>query len=197
MTLFRTLCLALPLAVLPFAVSNPLTATTAPVEGAWKIDAVHSSVIFKVKHLNTSWAYGRFNTFSGEIVHDAADVSKSKVSCEIDVASIDTANKDRDGHLMSPDFFSAREFPKIRFTSNKVEARGDKLAVSGEFEMHGVKKPMTLLVEKTGNSKTERFGERVGFHATTTLKRSDFGMKFMLDGIGDDIEVMLSLELTR
>lgn len=191
------LLLSLPLVSIPLFLGGSTTAAAPLAEGAWKIDAVHSAVLFKVKHLNTSWSYGRFNTFSGEIVHDAADASKSRVQCEIDVASIDTANKDRDGHLLSPDFFSAREFPKIRFTSSKVEARGDKLAVTGEFEMHGVKQPMTLLVEKTGASKTERFGERVGFHATATLKRSDFGMKTMLEGIGDEIEVTLSLEATR
>lgn len=196
--MLRTTLFVLTLACAPLLLlSNRGEALAVTPAGAWKIDTVHSTVLFKIKHLNTSWAYGRFNSFSGEVVHDAAELAKSSVRCEIDVASIDTANKDRDGHLTSPDFFSAREFPKLTFTSNKVEARGDKLAVSGDFEMHGVKKPITLLVEPTGNSKTERFGERVGFHATTTLKRSDFGMKTMLEGIGDEVEITLSLELTR
>jgi polyisoprenoid-binding protein YceI len=195
--MIRSLLLLFPLAFAPLLLTSGTPAAAPLAEGAWKIDAVHSTVLFKVKHLNTAWAYGRFNSFSGEIVHDAQDPAKSKVSCEIDVASVDTANKDRDAHLVSPDFFSAREFPKIRFTSNKVEARGDKLAVSGEFEMHGVKQPLTLLVEKTGSSKSDRFGERVGFHAVATIKRSEFGMKTMLEGIGDEVEVTLSLEATR
>jgi polyisoprenoid-binding protein YceI len=196
--MLRTTLFVVTLACAPLLVlSNRSEALAVAPPGAWSIDTVHSTVLFKIKHLNTSWTYGRFNSFRGEVVHDAAEPAKSTVRCEIDVASIDTANKDRDGHLTSPDFFSAREFQKLTFTSTKVEARGERLAVTGEIEMHGVKKPITMLVEPTGSSKSERMGERAGFHATTTLKRSDFGMKTMLEGIGDEVEIILSMELTR
>lgn len=189
--------LAAPLFLIPLAFRSPEPAARA-ADGVWKIDAVHSAVLFKVKHVGTSWSFGRFNEISGEITYDEAKPENSKVSVSIDPNSIDTNNKKRDDHLRSPDFFSVKEFPKATFTSTKVAKSGDKLSVTGDLTLHGVTKSITFTAEKVGSSDIPQMGgPRTGFYAETTLKRSDFGMKGMLEGIGDEVTLTLSLETTH
>jgi len=187
--LFLAPLLLIPLAQKPAAPANA---------GAWKIDAVHSTVLFKVKHLGTSWSIGRFNGVSGELTLDEAKPENTKLGVEIDAGSVDTNNKARDDHLRSEEFFSAKEFPKIAFTSTKVAKSGEKYTITGELALHGVKKSISFTAEKVGSSNIEvAGGPRIGFLAQTTIKRSDFGMDGHLDAVGDEVELTLAIELAH
>jgi polyisoprenoid-binding protein YceI len=164
---------------------------------AYQIDAVHSSVLFRAKHLGVTYFYGRFNEFSGNITMDEADVSKSKVEFEVKTASVDTANAKRDQHLRSPDFFNAKQFPVLTFKSTKVSEKAGQeniLEVTGDFELHGVKKSITVDVEITGKGKSPQGGELIGFETTFAIKRSEFGMTYGMQGVSDDIRITVSIE---
>lgn len=188
--------LLLPVLLLPLSFAAPAQIKApAPAGGAWKIDTVHSTVLFKIKHAGASWTFGRFDEFSGEVTYDEAKPENCKVNCEIKVASVDTNNKKRDSDISGPDFLSVKEFPTMTFASTKVEKQGDKLAITGDLTLRGVKKSLTFTAEKVGSS--TMMGARTGFLAQTTIKRSDFGMKGMLEAIGDDVELTLAIEATH
>jgi polyisoprenoid-binding protein YceI len=160
----------------------------------FKIDPVHSSIGFSVKHLGVSEFYGRFNDVSGQVVFDKADPSKSSVEVTIPVESIDTHNEKRDQHLKSPDFFNAKQFPTIIFKSKSVEGSGDTYKATGDLTLHGVTKPLTLEIKRGPEGKGMEGEIRAGGEARFTLKRSDFGMNFMQGALGDEVTVLLSLE---
>lgn len=163
----------------------------------YNIDAVHSAVIFRAKHLGVSYNYGRFNDFSGSITMNETDVSKSNIELEVKTASVDTANNKRDQHLRSPDFFNAKQFPVITFKSTKVSPKPGQenmLEVTGDFSLHGVKKSITVDVEITGEGKSRKGEALIGFETTFNIKRSEYGMNFELKGISDDIRITVSVE---
>lgn len=164
--------------------------------GVYAIDAVHSTVHFKVKHANTSWFIGRFDGKEGTVQLDPAAPEKSSVDVTIAVDSIDTGNGDRDKHLKSAEFFDAAQFPKATFKSKSVAKKGNALAVSGDLSLHGVTKPVTIDMEQTGSG--EMMGSSiVGFFGTLAIKRSDFGMKSYLDMLGDDVTLTISIEAAK
>jgi polyisoprenoid-binding protein YceI len=160
----------------------------------FKIDPVHSSVVFSVMHLGVSNFHGRFNDIKGTVVLDKADPSKSSVDLTIPVESVDTKNEKRDQHLKSPDFFNAKQFPVMTFKSKKVEGSGDAFTVTGDFTLHGVTKPLTLEVKKVGEGKGMEGEIRAGGETHFTIKRSDHGMSFMQGPLGDEINIVVSLE---
>jgi polyisoprenoid-binding protein YceI len=194
------LLLLVPLCLVPLAFRAPATAplASAPAEGAWKIDPVHSTVLFKIKHLGTSWTIGRFDTLAGEVSFDEAKPENSKVRCEIDTASVDTNNKKRDSDISGADYLSVKEFPKMTFASTKVAKAGEKFSISGDLTLHGVTKSITFTAEKVGSSDIKEMGgPRLGFYAETSIKRSDFGMKNMLEGASDEVALTLAIECTH
>jgi len=172
-------------------------APQASYSGTYSIDAVHSAVIFRVKHMDTSWSYGRFNTFSGTIEVDEKNPEKCSVSFSIEMDSLDTNNKKRDTGLKSQEFFDAVQFPTSSFASKTVKKTADKkYSVTGDLELHGVTKPVTLDLENTGFSDS-KMGVRAGYLATFTIQRSDFGLTAMTGAIGEAVEITVSLEATQ
>jgi polyisoprenoid-binding protein YceI len=158
----------------------------------FRVDPVHSSMLFRVKHMNTSYIWGRFNECSGTVKLDDADPS---FAVQVKVDSIDTANAKRDQHLEGPDFFSARQFPTISFKSTNVKKLGPTTYdVEGTLTLHGVSKPIQVRVDRIGTTKGPMGGTITGLSTTFTIKRSDFGMKFMLQGVGDEVLVSANLE---
>jgi polyisoprenoid-binding protein YceI len=149
--------------------------STLPATGTWSIDASHSEVSFKVRHLGISKTRGRFGTFTGEIVV-ADDPEQSRVDVEIDAASIDTKDAGRDEHLRSADFFDVASFPTLTFVTNGVTRRGDDWVVTGDLTIRGVTRPVVLETEVTGLATDPWGNDRVGFHATTEVNREDFGL---------------------
>lgn len=160
----------------------------------YKVDPVHSSVVFSIKHNGVTNFYGAFKEISGAVTFDAADPSKSTVELTVPVESLDTRSDKRDQHLKSPDFFNAKQFPAITFKSNKIEGSGESYKISGDLTIHGVTKPITVDFKRGpdgqgGGGKTVGGGE-----ARFTIKRSDYDMKFMTGPLGDDVNIILSLE---
>jgi polyisoprenoid-binding protein YceI len=184
-----------------------VTALAAPglaVAQNWTIDTVHSNVTFKVRHLFTKVS-GEFNDFAGTITFDPAQPEQAKVEAVIQVASIDTKNEKRDGHLKSGDFFAVDEFPEITFKTTKVTPDGDKLQVTGDLTMRGVTKPVILEVEFLGAGPHPMMdgGMVAGFTATTTINRKDFDISWnkVLDNggalLGDEVEIALEVEAVQ
>ena len=167
---------------------------SANAADTFKLDPVHSFVLFSVQHLGVANTYGRFDDISGIVVFDKEDSSKSSVQLSVPVESLDTHNSIRDKSLKSPDFFDAKQFPTMTFKSTKVEGSGDTLKVSGDLTIHGVTKPMTVDFKKGGEGKGV-FGEmRGGGETHFTIRRSDFGMNFEQGEVGDEVNIILSLE---
>jgi polyisoprenoid-binding protein YceI len=164
----------------------------------YTVDPVHSSVSFKIQHLGISWVHGRFNTFKGSFAIDKADPAKSSFELTINADSVDTANKQRDTHLNSPDFFDANQFPTITFKSTRVKPTKEGYEVTGEMTMHGKTKPISLKLEGGKEAEFPKGMKRTGFSTDFTLKRSDFGMVDKQPGaLGDEVHVSIGIEGTR
>ncbi|CAN5634119.1 YceI family protein [soil metagenome] len=168
---------------------------------SWDLDSVHTHVGFSVKHMMVSTVRGQFRTFSGKVGLDEKDFTRSTFEGDIDVASIDTGNTDRDNHLRTNDFFDVANHPKITFKSTKIEAAGDAYKVHGDLTIRGVTKPVTLDVEFHGTSKNP-YGKTVaGFGAITTINRKDFGVAFnaILEtggvAVGEKVKLEIEVEV--
>ncbi len=158
------------------------------------VDPTHSSVFFRIKHLNVSYFLGRFNTVSGKFVLDADRPSNSSIEVTVKTDSIDTNSADRDKHMKGPQFFNVQKFPEMTFKSTKITKSGDHAyKVEGEFTLLGKTLPLTVQIEHVGEGRTF-MGQRSGFFTTFTIKRSDFGMNAMLGGLGDEIYLTLGIE---
>jgi polyisoprenoid-binding protein YceI len=165
----------------------------------YTIDNIHSSLIFRIKHMDVGYIYGRFNTFSGGFAFDEKSPADNALSVEIQADSVDSANAARDKHLKGNDFFNVREFPKITFKSTKFKAVDAKTyEVAGDLTLHGVSKSVTARLERTGTAEDKKFKViRTGFETTFTIKRSDFGMKFGIPFLGDEVRITFAAEGTR
>jgi polyisoprenoid-binding protein YceI len=173
----------------------PALAAAAPVN--YQIDAAHSSVQFAVTHLGLARIVGRFHQLQGSFGYDAAHIENSSARITVQAGSIDTGHDERDQHLRSDEFFDATRFPAIRFESKSVSGNGSGFVLSGDLTLLGVIRPVTFQVNKIGEGRDPWGGRRAGFEATTTLKRSDFGMRYMLGPVGDAVTVTVDIEGIR
>ena len=178
----------------------PTTATSIPgyVAGTWNIDPVHSEVGFSVRHMMVSKVRGKFDTFSGEIV-TGDDPLGSSVTAEIELASINTGNEQRDGHIRSVDFFEVDKHQKMTYRSTGVRADGGDYVLDGELTLKGVTKNVPLKLELNGFGPDPYGGTRAGFSATAEIKRGDFGVNFGLGEAGgavvsDKVTIQLEIE---
>jgi polyisoprenoid-binding protein YceI len=161
----------------------------------YSMDPQHTYAHFSVNHLGFSTMQGRFDKSSGKVILNRAAKSGS-VDVTIEAASITTGFGKRDDHLRSPDFFNVVEFPNLTYKSSAVKFKGDiPVSVEGNLTLLGVTKPVTLtiLAFKCGNHPMYK-KELCGADATAQIKRSDFGMKFGLPNIGDDIKLVFEVE---
>jgi polyisoprenoid-binding protein YceI len=180
-------------------------ATASPTVTTWKIDAAHSHVEFAVRHLMISTVKGRFAGVDGTITLDEATPQAAEVNVRIEAASIDTREAQRDGHLRSADFFDVVTFPYITFTGKGPVApdADQQFTLAGDLTIHGVTRPVVLDVTAQGRGTDPWGNERLGYSATTKIKRSDFGLTWnqALEAggvlVGDDIKVSLELELIK
>lgn len=185
------------LAIAPSGSAQHASGTTAASASDYVIDPVHSAVIFRIKHNQAAFNYGRFNGIDGVVMYDEAE-GVTSVKVNVDTASVDTANKNRDDHLRSPDFFNAKQFPKITFKSTSVKKNGEHAYdVTGDFTLNGVTKPLTVTLDHTGSGKTMQGGDVAGFETTFTIVRSEFGMTKFLPGVGDEVRLMIGLEAAK
>ena len=145
----------------------------------WKIDPVHSSVQFTVKHMLITEVVGQFNEYDATLISSKADFSDAKLEATINIQSIDTDNEKRDAHLNSEDFFYSEKYPKISFKSNSVEPIDVKTSkITGDLTIRGITK--TVVFEtRYGGTITDSYGNtRSGWQASTTINRFDFGLKW-------------------
>lgn len=143
----------------------------------WKLDPAHSTIGFSVKHMMIARVRGRFMQAEGELrIPEDSSIPKA-VTVRIDVASIDTREEKRDDHLRSGDFFNAEMHPKIAFQSTSIEPRGDeRFTVTGDLTIRDVTRRVTFDVRVEGRGKDPWGGERIGYSAEFSIKRSDFGI---------------------
>lgn len=141
----------------------------------WTIDPTHAQVEFAVKHMAISTVRGQFKTFTatGE-TNDAG--MPTALTMEIDAASISTNNEQRDGHLVSPDFFDAANFPKLTFTAKKISGTADALTIVGDLTIKGVTKSVTLTGEMASPIKDPWGNQRTSLSVTGKISRGDFGL---------------------
>lgn len=172
-----------------------ISALPSQAADKFTLDNQHSYVLWEIEHLGFSKQVGKWYV-DGFVLLDKDHPDQSKVEASVDINSLITGLPELDKHLKSPSFFDAVQFPKATFISNKVDVINDKSAkVSGMLTMHGVSKPVTLMVtlNKTGeNPINNKIG--VGFTATTTIKRSDFGMNTLLPNLGDEVTISIGAE---
>lgn len=172
--------------------------TQAGASDSYKVDPVHSSAIFRAKHVGASYVWGRFNDPAGILVLDAADPTKCSFTVDIQVAKIDTHNEQRDSDLKSPTFFDAKEYPVISFKSTAVKkGEGTVLQVTGDLLMHGTTRSITVPVELVGTGEFPPGTKRAGVEATFSVKMSDYGIKGMPGAVSDEIKIIVALEGTR
>ncbi|RXJ86151.1 YceI family protein [Arcobacter sp. CECT 8985] len=164
--------------------------------GTYNVDASHSNVGFKVKHLMISNVTGKFDKFSGSFEYDEKTKTLKSLTGNVDVASINTENKKRDGHLKSKDFFDAANFPKLTFKLKKVE--DDK--AYGVLTMKGVSKDVVFDFENNGTVKDPWGNQRVGLELSGKINRKDFGLnwnKALEAGgvmVGENVKLNIELE---
>ena len=163
-----------------------MTATTdntvvETLTGDYQIDPTHSRLGFAAKHAMVATVRGQFKVYSGEVHLDEENPENSRAKVEIDVASVDTGNADRDAHLRTPDFFDLENHPKITFVSTKVEKVDDDVyTLIGDLTINGTSNPVSVEWELTGTSTDPWGGFRVGFEGKSTVNRRDWDLAWNL-----------------
>jgi polyisoprenoid-binding protein YceI len=170
----------------------------------YKIDAAHSEITFKVKHLMITNVTGNFTKFDATLESSKEDFTDAKISFEADVDSISTNNEQRDGHLKSEDFFAAEKFPKLSFVSssfNKVS--GGEYKLVGELTLRGVCKQIELSVEYGGTA-TDPYGQvKSGFEITGKISRKEFGLTWTATTeaggivVSDEVKLNLAVQMIK
>jgi polyisoprenoid-binding protein YceI len=170
----------------------------------WNIDNTHTDIGFSIRHMVVSKVRGRFTRYSGSVKLDEADLTRSEVAIDIDAASIDTGVADRDTHLRSADFFDVEHYPALAFRSRRIEKLSDeRYRVTGDLTIRDVSREVELDVEYGGRAKDPWGNERLGFAASTSLNRKDFGLGWnqILEAggvlVGERVDIQLELELVK
>jgi polyisoprenoid-binding protein YceI len=175
------------------------TTTSIPgyVAGTWNIDPVHSEVGFTVRHMMVSKVRGKFDTFSGQLVTGENPLDSS-VTAEIELASINTGNEQRDNHIRSADFFEVEKHQKMIYRSTGVRLVDGEYVLDGELTIKNITRSVPLKLELNGFAPDPYGGTRAGFTATGEINRSDFDVKFGLAEGGGTVvsdKVNLALEI--
>jgi polyisoprenoid-binding protein YceI len=172
---------------------------------SWKIDPVHTSVEFKIRHLMISWVKGVFTDVEGTADFNEANQAGSSVKVQIKTASVDTKNKKRDDHLRSSDFFDAATYPVMTFVSKKVVTNnGQPAQIVGDLTIRDVTREVSLEVEDFSHTVVDPWGNtRRGATASTEIKRKDYGLtwdKMLETGgvvVGNEVRISLEVELIK
>lgn len=162
----------------------------------YTIDKAHSAAIFKAHHMRAGYTYGMFLDVEGVINADPANAAANSVNVTIKTDSVTTHDDKRDKHLKGPDFFNTKQFPTMTFKSTSVTKVDDTtMTLNGDLTIRGVTKPVTAKAIRTGIGKNPQTGaEIIGYETTFTIKRSDFGMSYMVGDIGDEVTLIIGLE---
>lgn len=171
---------------------------------SWNLDTSHSRIGFAVKHMMVSTVRGEFKRFSGTLQLDEQDFTKSAIAGEIEVASLDTRDENRDAHLRSADFFDVERFPTITFKSTRIEPKGgNAYVVYGDLTIRGVTREVAIETEYSGTQKNPWGATMVGFSGTAEINRKDFGVEWnvALEAggwlVGEKVKLEIEVELTK
>jgi polyisoprenoid-binding protein YceI len=170
----------------------------------YNIDAAHSEITFKIKHLMITNVNGRFTKFEGKMVTENDSFENADIDFEADIDSINTNNEQRDGHLRTGDFFDAAQYPKLTFKSTSFEKQSDEIyKLNGNLTLHGVTKPITMSAE-FGGASTDFYGNaKIGFELTGSLKRKDYGLEWNAAletggvALSDEVKLMLDIQMIK
>ena len=177
------------------------TATTTKT--AWGVDATHSEVQFKVKHLVISTVTGFFRKFSGKVESETEDFNGAKVTFSLDTNSIDTNVADRDAHLKSPDFFAAEQHPTIDFNGVLSKVEGTEYTLKGDLTVRGTTKKVELAVEYNGTAADHWGNFRAGFEINGKINRKDYALNWSAVTeagnlvVADEVKLHINVEVVR
>jgi polyisoprenoid-binding protein YceI len=182
-----------------------MSTATAASAATYTIDPAHSSAGFKIRHFMVAYIRGGFSGVTGDVIFDAANPSNTKINASIDATTLHTHDEKRDAHVKGADFLDVEKFPKITFVSKRLTLNGkNEWEIVGELTMHGVTKEVTLEADSAPAEAKDPWGNiRSGASATTTIKRSDFGLTFnapLETGgvmLSDEVQIHLEIELIK
>jgi polyisoprenoid-binding protein YceI len=171
---------------------------------SWQIDPAHSQIQFSVRHMMISNVRGRFENFTGAIEFEEKDPTRSLVDVQIETASINTRETQRDNHLKSPDFLNAEKYPYLSFKGKRIEKIDDSHGrVIGDLTIRDVTKEVALDVEYAGQAKSPWGTVSAGFSATAKINRKDWGLTYnqVLETggvmVGDVVNITIDLEIVK
>lgn len=189
--------IVVPLIIAVFGMGGFFLSPAAAAD-TYSVDTTHSYVIFRIKHLGVGYSFGRINGVKGSFSFDDAAPEKGAFDIQVPADGADTNQDKRDKHIKSADFFDAAKYPVISFKSKSVKALGkDVFEVSGDLNFHGKTRPLTVKASHTGSGKDPWGSYRKGFEAAFSIKRTDFGIDFMLNGLSDEVLITVSIEGIR
>ena len=171
---------------------------------SWEIDPAHASAQFSVRHMMISNVKGEFTKVTGKVVYDPKNIAGASLEAFIDTNSITTREPRRDAHLKSADFLDVAKFPTIQFKSTKFVKAASGLTILGDLTIHGVTKPVTLVVDGPSPEIVDpRNGPKIGASATTKINRKDFGMTYnaLVEAggmvVGEEVTISIDVELVK
>lgn len=170
--------------------------TTAVPTGTWNLDPVHSSVGFAVR-------YSGIGTFRGTFEEIDASLADGKLEGVAKVASVKVDDENLTGHLQSPDFFDAEQYPELRFVSHEIERDGDRVSIRGELALRGVTQPVEIAGTATGPLENAYGQQRLGLDLETTVNRRDFGISWNMElpgggqALADDVLITANVALVQ
>ncbi len=176
-----------------------LSFTCAAETQTWQIDPNHTAAQFSVRHLGISTVGGVFEKSSGTVIFDPSDPAKATIDATIDATTFNSRVQMRDNDVRSPHFLDVAKYPTITFKSTRTEVAGaGTLKITGDLTIHGLTKQVVLDVEGRSQAIKDPMGNlRIGANATTKINRNDFGITTMPGIVGDEIQIVLDVELTR
>lgn len=171
------------------------TVMTAAAEEVYTVDTDHTYIWFRIKHLGIGYSYGRFSNPTGRFTFDDATASNGSIDIQVDAAGVDTDVQKRDNHLKSPDFLNVEKYPVISFKSTSFKKVAENTySVTGEITLLGQTRPIEIKALQTGAGKDPWGKHRRAFETKFTIKRSEFGMDFLMSVAGDEVELTVSVE---
>jgi polyisoprenoid-binding protein YceI len=204
--MLRTLPALLAVFLVPLLLSAPATAQSeapevAPVAvAAYQVDPAHTTLGFRIRHMGIAFVEGEFDTFEGTIAFAPDNLTATRAEVTVQTASIDTDVEQRDNHLRSADFFEVETYPTMTFAASEVHPTGpNSFRLVGDLTIKGTTKEVVFDVESAGPIPTDN-GQRIGFHATTTIDRRDFGITWGNDlpggipAVGNQVQLVLDVE---
>jgi len=170
----------------------------------YKIDPVHSEILFKVRHMMISNVAGTFGKFDATMESSKSDFSDAKISFVAETSSVNTNNAQRDGHLQSPDFFDSAKFPNLSFTSTSIEKKSaEEYKLNGNLTIRDVTKPVSLKINY-GGTQTDGYGQKKsGFEVEGTINRKEFGLVWNMPieaggvVVSEDVKLQINVQMVQ